>query len=103
MSEEITFWVNGIVSSRDKQPYIQLSNADKMIAQLSMSQARQIAHDILVMCSRTEADAMIMKFFSELSDGDEQKALHMSAAMMKEFRDFRANLDDEDIKHSHRD
>jgi len=33
------FWVNGIVSQRDKQPYIQLSNEKGMIAHLTMSQA----------------------------------------------------------------
>lgn len=58
------FWVNGIVSSRDKQPYVQLSNEKGMIAQLSMGQARKIAMDILVMCSRTEMDAMLHRFMS---------------------------------------
>ena len=38
------FWVNGIVAQRDKQPYIQLSNEKGMIAQLTMAQARQVAH-----------------------------------------------------------
>ena len=57
-------WVNGVVAVRDGNPYIQLSNEKGMIAQLSMSEARQIANDIVVMASRTEADAMIVKFFA---------------------------------------
>ena len=68
------FWVNGIVAVRDGNPYIQLSNEKGMIAQLSMSETRQIAMDMLVMAARTEADAMIYKFFAKedqtlLADG----------------------------------
>ena len=87
------FWVNGIVSNRDKQPYIQLSNEKGMIAQLSMGQARKIAHDILVMCSRCEADAMVIKFFNNFE-------LPSAAAdqMLVEFRDFRAQLDQEVVE-----
>lgn len=81
------FWVNGIVSGRDHQPYIQLANEKGMIAQLTMSEARKIAHDILVMASRTEADAMIVKFFKKL---DYPAA---GAGMLIEFRDFRHELD----------
>jgi hypothetical protein len=91
------FWVNGIVSNRDKQPYIQLSNEKGMIAQLSMVQARQIAMDILVMASRTECDAMVLKFFSKF-ELPEQAA----GAMLVEFRDFRAALDDEKLEHTNR-
>lgn len=47
------FWVNGIVAARDGEPYVQLSNEDGMIAQLT-------------------------------------------------FRDYRAQLDDEKIEHTHR-
>lgn len=91
------FWVNGIVSNRDQQPYIQLSNEKGMIAQLSMSQARQIAQDILVMASRSEADAMILKFFAQFELPEAA-----AGAMLVQFRDFRAGLDDEKIEHDHR-
>ena len=50
------FWVDGIVAMRDKQPYIQLSNTEGIIAQLSLSEARQIAMDILGMAARTEME-----------------------------------------------
>lgn len=84
------FWVNGIVARRDQKPYIQISNEKGLIAQFSMSEARQVAMDILVMAARTEADAMILKFFkkSEFPDG-------AAGALMREFRDFRAELDQE--------
>lgn len=84
------FWVNGIVAVRDHQPYIQLSNDKGMIAQLSMSEARQVAQDIMVMASRTEADAMIWKFFNK--QGFPTGA---GEAIMVEFRDYRAELDDD--------
>lgn len=83
------FWVNGIVSNRDKQPYVQLSNEQGIIAQLSMAEARNVAMDILRMCARTEADAMIWKFCAE--EGFPEAA---GAAMMVSFRDFRAKLDE---------
>src|SRR3954471_22636086 len=91
------FRVNGIVSARDRKPYIQLSNEKGMIAQLSMGEARQVAQDILVMCSRTEADALIIRFF-EKRDLPENAA----AMIMQDFRDFRAELDDEQVGHTHR-
>ena len=91
------FWVNGIVSQRDEQPYIQLSNERGIIAQLSMTQARQIAMDMLVMCSRSEADAMILKFFKK-NDFPAEAA----GSLMIDFREFRAKLDDEAIEHTYR-
>lgn len=83
-----SFWVNGIVAARDKKPYIQLSNENGMIAQFSMSEARQVAMDILAMAARTEADAMIFKFFEKEEFPDAA-----GNALMLEFRDFRAELD----------
>lgn len=87
------FWVNGIVSSRDQQPYVQLSNEKGMIAQLSMAQARKIAMDILVMSSRTEMDAMLHRFMREELE-NENAANHMMLC----FRDYRAELDQEKVE-----
>lgn len=86
------FFVNGIVSARDNQPYVQLSNEHGMIAQLTMAQARNIANDIVVMCSRAEADAMIIKFFekAEFPKG-------AAGALLVDFREFRLALDDEAV------
>jgi hypothetical protein len=91
------FWVNGIVAARDQQPYIQLSNEQGMIAQMSMAEARQVAQDIQTMCARTEADAMILQFFSEASFPD-----GLGSDLMIAFREFRAKLDDEAVGHTHR-
>jgi len=95
MSEStgITFWVNGIVSARNKQPYIQLSNDKGMIGQFTVSEARSIAHDLLVMASRTEADAMILKFFEK-----EEMPPNLGAFVMMDFREFRSALDEEHIE-----
>ena len=89
------FWVNGVVAVRDGKPYIQLSNEKGMIAQLSMSETRQIAMDMLVMAARTEADAMIFKFFE-----NEGQLPSVSAHFMKQFRDFLADLDAEKAERS---
>jgi len=83
-----SFWVNGIVAVRDGKPYIQLSNEKGMIAQLSMSETRQIAMDMLVMAARTETDSMIHRFCKERGFPDET-----SGMMMMAFRDYRAELD----------
>jgi hypothetical protein len=92
------FWVNGIVAVRDGNPYIQLSNEKGMIAQLSMSEARQIAMDILVMASRTEVDAMVIKFFGKFDLPKEA-----ASGMLVEFRDFRAHLDADKAERSEDD
>lgn len=89
------FWVNGIVAVRDGKPYIQLANEKGMIAQLSMSEVRQIAMDMLVMASRTEADAMIHKFFAK-----EEFPQDAANALMMAFRDYRAELDAEKAERS---
>ena len=84
------FWVNGVVAVRDRKPYVQISTENGLVAQFSMSEARQVAMDILQMAARTEADAMILEFFkkSEFPEG-------AGSALMMEFRDFRAELDAE--------
>jgi hypothetical protein len=92
------FWVNGIVSNRDQQPYLQLSTEKGMIAQLSMGQARQIAMDMLVQCSRCEMDAMLVRWMKEKVEAPEAAV----GSALVTFRDYRAELDDEKIEHTHR-
>jgi len=87
--------VGGVVAIRDYQPYIQLLNENGLIAQLTMSEARKIAMDILVMASRTEMDAMVHKFFADIG-GPEEAGTHAMAL----FRDFRAKLDQELVEGS---
>ena len=89
------FWVNGIVAVRDGKPYIQLSNEKGMIAQLSMSETRQIAMDMLVMAARTEMDSMLHRFCKE--SGFPAETFGM---MMMAFRDYRAELDAEKAERS---
>jgi hypothetical protein len=91
MSEKKGISIEGIVAARDKKPYIVMFfNGQR--AQLSIADARNVAMDILQMASRTEADAMILKFFerAEFPTG-------AAAALMKDFRDFRQELDSEPV------
>ena len=90
MPDKESLGVEGLVAARDKQPYVQLFKGRKPIAQLTVAQARNFASDILTMCARTEADAMIYKFFSDrqLPDG-------AAGAIMQDFREFRLALDSE--------
>lgn len=90
-------FVNGIVSVRDKRPYIQV-DIDGHLVQLSMADARNVARDIEVMCARTEADAMIHKFFSKM-----QYPQGANNALMMEFREFRADLDNEPVEKTRTD
>ena len=86
--------VEGIVAARDKRPYVVMFfNGQR--TQLTIADARNVAMDILQMASRTEADAMILKFFdkAEFPDG-------AAAALMVEFRGFRLELDTEPIETS---
>lgn len=84
-------WVNGIVAARDMMPYIVLSKDEHQIAQLSIAQALNLAQDIYKMAARTEADAMIHKFFST-----NEFPVGANNALMLGFREFRAKLDEED-------
>lgn len=85
--------VEGIVAARDKQPYIKLFKDGDPIAQMSMGEARNFANDILTMCARTEADAMIHKFFV-----DRDLSPQAAGALMLDFRNFRAALDGEAVE-----
>jgi hypothetical protein len=80
-------FVDGIVAQRNHQPYVKLSvNGEG--AQLSIAEAHKIAQDIWTMAARTEADAMILRFFSakEFPEG-------AAAAIMLDFRQFRQEQD----------
>lgn len=91
MSERQGISVEGIVAAKDKQPYVVIFlNGQR--AQLTIADARNVAGDIVQMAARTEADAMIFKFFF-------REKISQAAAMMlmKDFRDFRAELDAEPV------
>ena len=94
MSERVStgLLVDGVVDSRDKQPYVQLSNENGIVCQMSMAQARDVAMNILQMCARTEADAMLLKFFEKCELPE-----NAAASMLIEFREFRYALDQEQI------
>jgi hypothetical protein len=94
--EHIT--VDGIVARRNGEPYLRLFAKGEQVGQLSMAQARNIAADIVQMCARTEADAMILRFFDK--QGYPEGA---GAALMMEFRKYRMTLDTEAIERSFSD
>lgn len=85
------FFVNGIVAVRDQMPYLQLSTENGLVVELTMAQARQVAADIVQMAARTEADAMIVKFFGKMDF-----PAGATSGLMQEFRDFRAELDQDE-------
>lgn len=88
--------VDGIVARRDHMPYVRLLFGDNQVAQLSTAEARKVASDIVQMCARTEADAMIHKFFNK--QGFPEGA---GNALMVEFRNFRHMLDAENVEGYH--
>ena len=92
------FWVNGIVSQRDKQPYVQLSNERGIVAQMTMAQARNVALDILQMSARTEMDAMLLRFCNEKLEHEE-----VGEQMMMLFSEYRMQLDQEKVERAHQD
>jgi len=94
----VTFWVAGIVAARNGQPYVQFADGDRLIAQLTVAEARNVAHDLLGAAHNAEADAMIVKFFGKMKFPE--GAL---AALMQEFRDFRHQLETEKVDTSRSD
>lgn len=92
MPQDTHVFVDGIVAARDKEPYVRLIvNGEK--AQLSIAEAHKVAVDLLKMAARTEADAMILRFFS-----DQQYPEGAAAAVMQEFRYFRQRQDDKAVE-----
>lgn len=85
--------IEGIVSKRTKEPLVEIRKDRELIAQMSMAQARNIAMDILQMCSRTEADAIIHKFFADKGIPEYEGSM-----IMLDFREFRNKLDNEEIE-----
>ena len=90
-SERQYISVEGIVSRRDGEPYINIF-LHGMTAQMSMSEARNFARDIEKLCARTEADAMIHRFFAEMEYPE-----GAGVAVMLAFREFRSRLDAEEV------
>ena len=85
-------FVDGIVAARDGEPYIRLSvNGEK--AQLNVAEAMKIAGDLLAIAARTEADAMVFRFFNK-----EDFPSGAAAALMQEFRYFRQQQDDKAVE-----
>jgi hypothetical protein len=92
MSNDTHVFVDGIVAQRDKQPYVRLFvNGEKV--QLSIAEAQKVARDLLMMAARTEADAMILKFFDK-----KDFPLGAAAAIMQDFRSFRQAQDDKPVE-----
>ncbi len=85
-------WINGMVASQSLEPRIELMTSTGIRMTWSVAEARKIAYDLEVMCSRTEADAMIVRFFM-----NHELPMQAAAQLMKEFRDFRAQLDGEEV------
>lgn len=92
------FFVSGIVAARDKKPYVQIATEHGIVAQLTLTQARAVAEDIQSSAGRAEADAMLHGFFAKMQFPD--AAL---GELMVQFREFRAAIDDEGVKHTHRE
>lgn len=89
--------VSGMVAYRDKRPYVQLS-IDGRLVQMTVAEARNVAQDILTQVSRAEADAMIHRFFEK-----QQFPEGAGAALMQEFREFRSELDREQVEKFEKD
>ena len=86
--------VNGLVAKRDKEPYIQLMDDQGTIfAQLTIRMAQSIAMDMLVMAARTEMDAAMYKFASEMGMDSE-----LASRLIVSMRDYRHKLDQEKLE-----
>jgi hypothetical protein len=91
-SQDTHIFVDGIVAARNKEPYVRLTvNGEK--AQLTIAEAHKIAVDLINTAARTEADAMLLRFFDkkEFPDG-------AAAALMIDFRYFRQLQDEQPVE-----
>jgi hypothetical protein len=87
-------FVDGIVAARNREPYVRVViNGEK--AQLSIAEAKKVAGDILITAARTEADAMVFRFFDK-----QEFPSGAATAIMKEFRHFRQMQDEKPVQGS---
>ena len=85
-------FIDGIVAARNKEPYVRVTvNGEK--AQLNIAEAKKIAGDLLTVAARTEADAMVLRFFS-----DNKFPEGAAAALMLDFRYFRQSQDEKPVE-----
>jgi hypothetical protein len=85
-------FVDGIVAQRNHEPYVRLV-VNGEAAQLSIAEAHKIAHDLLIIAARTEADAVVLGFFS-----DQKFPTGAAAAVMQQFRFFRLRQDEKPVE-----
>ncbi len=86
------FSVESAVTNPDKTPIVVLTIGSHR-AILTVAQARKIAADIVQHTARSEADAMIYRFF------DNQKfPVGAAEGLMYNFRVFRHELDNEEVE-----
>ncbi len=86
------FSVESAVTNPDKTPIVVLTIGGKR-AIFSIAQARKIAADIVQHAARSEADAMIYRFFD-----DQKFPLGAAENLMFNFRLFRHELDTEAVE-----
>jgi hypothetical protein len=91
--EASKLWISGVIAVRDQKPYIQFSTEKGMMAQLSISAAQHVAMYILQIAASIKTDTMLLKFFNN-SRVPRESAVNL----MKEFREFRAELDMEEAE-----
>jgi hypothetical protein len=85
-------FVDGIVAARDTEPYVRLIiNGEK--AQLNIAEAHKIATDIIKVAARSEADAMLYRFFT-----GNQFPPGAAAMLMQDFRYYRQTQDDKKVE-----
>ena len=83
------------IDRKTKEPVVVLAQNEQRFAVFSVAQARNFANDIVQACARGEADAMIHRFFDKQNYPE-----GAAAALMMEFRHFRAGLDSELVQRS---
>ena len=71
--------------NRDGQPFIQLILGDKLIAQQTVTQAREHAQAVLEACEAAEQDAFLVHWVKTRIGADDRAA----AGILQDFRDYR--------------
>lgn len=85
--------VSGLVSNRDYTPRIELNDAQSTFrCQMDAEDAIKLALDIIKMAEATMADALLIRWCSK---NMKEQGAKFGAALMMEFRDFRAELEDD--------
>jgi hypothetical protein len=88
-TEHREVWVTALFGAHAEEPLVQITVADGVFRQMTPDQARNLARNLFMAADASESDAFIYQLIMKKLGG----TMEMASAIIKEFRDYRRELD----------